>query len=97
MCDAKTAKQNIESSDYISLKVKRIKNAAAQLLLTVTLTCALSIIKRGNRIHHIALLIIHAARVLHRAGGGYKLITKLEKNIGSPTPHPHVAEFVIYL
>ena len=70
MCDATTAKQNIKSSDYISLKVKWIKNAAAQLLLTVILTCALCIIKRANRIHHIAPLIIHAARVLHRAGGG---------------------------
>ena len=72
MCDATTAKQNIKSSDYISLKVKWIKNAATQLLLTVILTCALCIIKRANRIHHIALLIILAARVLHRARGGWK-------------------------
>ena len=77
MYDATTAKQNIKSSDYISLKVKWIKNAATQLLLTVILTCALCIIKRANRIDHIALLIIHAACVPHWAGGGWKMIKRL--------------------
>ena len=42
------------------------------MVWTIILTCALCIIKRANRIHHIALLIIHAARVLHRARGGWK-------------------------
>ena len=57
--------------------------------LLIILTCTLCIIKRGDRIDHIALLIIYAACIPHRARGGWNYIMWLVDDL--------ICEFVIYL
>ena len=66
------------------------------LRLQVILTCTLCIIKRGDRMDHIALLIIHAARVPHRAGGSWKMIKRLVELV-IPLNSIHMYIFYDYL